>query len=394
MRSMGSWRRNLRCLNETLRLAIDSVRVYSVGDGWLEVAVTISVLTIVGARPQFVKAAVVSRAILDAPSIKEEILHTGQHFDSNMSDVFFEEMGIPRPAYRFDLGGGTHGQNTGRMIEAIEGVLLKSQPDVVLVYGDTDSTLAGSVAASKLGIKIAHVEAGLRSFNRAMPEEINRVITDHVSDILFAPSSVAVRNLANEGIVGEMVRVVGDVMFDAVKSFTGIARKRSSILTKLGLKPGGFVLVTLHRKENTDSKERLSAILSGLSSSVEDIVLPLHPRTRNRISEFGISCPKNLKIVDPIGYLDMLLLEANARLIATDSGGVQKEAYFNGVSCITMRDETEWTELVDVGANRLVGANADAIAEAIRSKPNMPEIADIYGAGDASVKIAQTLLRL
>jgi UDP-GlcNAc3NAcA epimerase len=351
----------------------------------------VKVLTVVGARPQFVKAAVVSRALLGFSGIKEEILHTGQHFDANMSDIFFDEMGIPAPQHRFDIGGGTHGQNTGRMIEAIEGVLIETRPDLVMVYGDTDSTLAAAIAASKLGIRIAHVEAGLRSFNRAMPEEINRVLTDHVSDLLFVPSQVAVRNLADEGVVGDKVRVVGDVMYDAVKLFTGIARKRSSILAQLGLSAGEFVLVTLHRKENTDHKERLSSILSGLSSSQGAVVLPLHPRTRRRISEFGISLPSNLKIIDPVGYLDMLLLEANASLIATDSGGVQKEAYFNGVPCITMRDETEWTELLDIGANRLVGANADAISAAIRSKPGMPEVTDIYGCGDASAKIAQIL---
>ncbi|MEA2882755.1 MAG: UDP-GlcNAc3NAcA epimerase [Bradyrhizobium sp.] len=337
------------------------------------------------------KAAVVSKALSGAPGLQEEILHTGQHFDANMSEIFFDEMGIPAPTHRLDIGGGTHGENTGRMIEAVERVLIGTRPDLVMVYGDTDSTLAGAIAASKLGIRIAHVEAGLRSFNRAMPEEINRVLTDHVSDLLFVPSAVAVRNLADEGVTGDKVRVVGDVMFDAVRLFTDIARRRSSILAQLGLSAGEFILVTLHRKENTDDRQRLSAILAGLSTSEEAVVLPLHPRTRKRIAEFEIRVPPNLKIIDPVGYLDMLLLEANANLIATDSGGVQKEAYFNGVPCITMRDETEWTELLEIGANRLVGANADAIAAAIRTRPAMPEVTDIYGSGDASIRIAQAL---
>ena len=349
------------------------------------------ILTIVGARPQFVKAAVVSRAIAQEDRLKETIVHTGQHFDANMSDVFFSELGIPAPGFSLGIGGGSHGENTGRMIEAIERVMLDDKPDVVLVYGDTDSTLAGAVAAAKLNIPIAHVEAGLRSFNRRMPEEVNRVLTDHASTWLFAPSQAAVRSLANEGITGESVQLVGDVMYDAVRAFTKIAGNSSRVMQELALDSGGYILVTLHRKENTDDRERLASILSGLQASTVPLVLPLHPRTRKRIEEHGLALPPSVRILDPVGYFDMLLLEANAKVIATDSGGVQKEAYFHGVPCITMRDETEWVELVDIGANRLVGADRDKIAAAIAAAQPIVGKKDIYGQGDASGQIAQFL---
>jgi UDP-GlcNAc3NAcA epimerase len=355
------------------------------------IVATRKILTVIGARPQFVKAAVVSRAIADHVSLEETILHTGQHFDTNMSAVFFDELGIPQPAYHLAIGGGSHGQNTGRMIEAIEATLMESRPDMVMVYGDTDSTLAGAIAASKLNIPIAHVEAGLRSFNRRMPEEINRIVTDHVSDLLFAPSQTAVANLAHEGIAGIKVKLVGDVMFDAVKVFTSIAREKSSILKTLNVEPGNYVLVTLHRKENTDDATRLSEILTGLSTSDHPVILPLHPRTRRRIAEHALAPSPHIRIVDPVGYLDMMLLEAHARVIATDSGGVQKEAYFHGVPCVTMRDETEWVELLEIGANRLAGANATKIAEAIAHPGVNPSVRSIYGDGTASLKIAEII---
>lgn len=354
---------------------------------------TKKILTIVGARPQFVKAAVVSRAIADTPGLAETIVHTGQHFDVNMSDVFFSEMGIPAPSFSLGIGGGSHGENTGRMIEAIERVMLEQHPDSVLVYGDTDSTLAGAIAAAKLNIPIAHVEAGLRSFNRRMPEEVNRVLTDHVSTLLFAPSASSVKNLVNEGVAEGSIHLVGDVMFDAVLAFTQVARKMSRIIGQLALSAGEYVLVTLHRKENTDDRDRLGAILAGLQASPVPVVLPLHPRTRKRLQEHGIQLPASLRVLDPVGYLDMLMLEANARVIATDSGGVQKEAYFHGVPCVTLRDETEWVELVDVGANQLVGADSGRIAAALTAAQPLHGGKNLYGRGDAATRIASVLSR-
>lgn len=347
-----------------------------------------SILSVIGARPQFIKAAVVSKAIAKRPSLRETIVHTGQHFDDNMSSIFFTELSIPQPAYHLAIGGGTHGQNTGRMIEALEQVMTELKPDYVMVYGDTDSTLAGSMASAKLNIPVAHVEAGLRSFNRRMPEEINRVVTDHLSDLLFAPSRTAVANLAREGIIGEKVKFVGDVMFDAVITFSSIAPHKSSVLNTLRLEPRSYVLATLHRKENTDDRARLANILEGLSLSSTRVVLPLHPRTRRRIEEHGIEIPSQLNIVDPMSYFDMMLLEMNARVIATDSGGVQKEAYFHGVPCVTMRRETEWIELVEIGANRLVDANSKLIAEAIANAAPAAQSRGLYGDGSAAEKIA------
>jgi len=346
------------------------------------------VAVIVGARPQFVKAAVVSRAFASRPGVTEVLIHTGQHFDRNMSDVFFEELGIRAPDYSLGVGGGSHAENTGRAMEAIEKVLLRESPDYVLVYGDTDSTLAGALAAAKLCIPIAHVEAGLRSFNQRMPEEVNRVLTDHVSRVLFAPTRAAVANLGREGIAGERVRLVGDVMFDAVRIYTRVAEARSDIMARIGLRKGEYVLATLHRQENTDDRGRLSAILGALAANDGPVVLPIHPRTKKRIAEFGIRVDPKVRLIDPLGYLDMMLITRNARMVATDSGGLQKEAFFHGIPCITLREETEWVELVEVGANRLVGADGEAIAEALRGRPPVPVPADIYGAGDAARQIA------
>ncbi len=349
-----------------------------------------------GARPQFIKAAVVSRAFQErADSISEAIIHTGQHFDANMSSVFFDELGIPVPKHNLGIGGGSHGQNTGRMLEKIETVLLEEKPDWVLVYGDTDSTLAGALAAVKIHIPVAHVEAGLRSFNRAMPEEINRILTDHASSQLFTPTDSATAQLKVEGIDDAKVHQVGDVMFDAAIYYGERALATSKIMLDLALEPKGFILATVHRAENTDDRVRLSAILNAFGASPIPVVWPIHPRTRKRIADFDLTLPDRIDIVDPVGYLDMVMLQKNARIIATDSGGVQKEAYFHGVPCVTLRDETEWTELIDIGANRLVGADASQITALLQT--TSLDLADTsarpYGDGHASEDIVHALRR-
>lgn len=351
------------------------------------------ILTVIGARPQFIKASVVSREFAKQ-GVVEEIVHTGQHFDVNMSDVFFEELEIPRPTHHLGIGGGTHGQNTGRMIEAIEKVLLVSRPDWVLVYGDTDSTLAGALAAVKLHIPVAHVEAGLRSFNRTMPEEINRVLTDHCATLLFAPTEVAVGHLAKEGIAGARVQRVGDVMYDAALFFGQKAEQGSRILDVLGLEPRQFVLATVHRAENTDNQDRLQAIFAGFREFGRPIILPLHPRTRGRLQSFDIPVPGNVRVVDPVGYLDMVMLEKNAALIATDSGGVQKEAFFYQVPCVTLRDETEWVELVQANWNTLAppGDGGEMAARMHRSLGTRGLPITPYGDGKAAAAILFGLL--
>lgn len=354
------------------------------------------VTTVVGARPQFVKAAVMSHAFSarnTTAGIEERIVHTGQHFDASMSDVFFSELGIPDPAHHLGIGGGTHGQNTGRMIEAIEKVLLDERPDWVLVYGDTDSTVAAALAAVKLHIPIAHVEAGLRSFNRRMPEEINRVLTDHASDLLLTPTAAATDNLAREGISGSAVRTVGDVMFDAALQFAARAEAESSVLERLGCKSGSYILATVHRQENTDSPELLADILSAFATAPLPIVWPVHPRTRRRLGEFGLSLPDTVIATEPLGYLDMVKLEKHAHLIATDSGGLQKEAYFHGVACVTMREETEWVELVAAGWNLLVPPGSGRLAEALATfAAPRDRDAGIYGDGQAANRIVDALL--
>jgi len=352
------------------------------------------ILTVIGARPQFIKAAVVSRAFAEhRPDVREILVHTGQHYDANMSDVFFDELNIPRPDHNLGIGGGTHGQNTGRMIEKLEALMLAEKPDWVMVYGDTDSTLAGALAAAKLHIPVAHVEAGLRAFNRAMPEEINRVMTDHVANKLFVPTDTAVKNLAAEGITGELVFNVGDVMYDAVLFYGDRAEQTSQILHQLNLSSKGYVLATLHRQENVDDRTRLANILQGFAASDIPIVMPLHPRTRRRLQEFGLSLPVSVKVIDPVGYLDMVKLEKHATLIATDSGGVQKEAYFHQVPCMTLRDETEWVELVACGANRLVGASVEAISNVILGNfiPFNGAVPYLYGFGNSGSLIVRNL---
>jgi UDP-GlcNAc3NAcA epimerase len=356
------------------------------------------VLTVVGARPQFVKAATVSRAFANCqPQVDEVIVHTGQHFDQNMSAVFFEEMRIPEPQYQLELGGLGHGAMTGRMMESIEAILQKEKPDWVLVYGDTNSTMAGALAAVKLHIPVAHVEAGLRSFNRAMPEEINRVVADHVSTLLFAPTEVAERNLANEGITGRKVVRSGDVMYDAALFYSALAT--GDAVRRLGLDPRGYFLATIHRAENVDDLQRLETIMRALGRCARElpVVLPIHPRTRKALAERGLMKlvdGERLRLIDPVGYLDMVQLEKDARVVLTDSGGVQKEAYFFGVPCVTIRDETEWVELVQAGANRLAPPNAvetivDAALAAMAQPLRAP--AGLYGDGRSADAIARTL---
>lgn len=348
------------------------------------------VISIVGARPQFIKAAMLSRAL--RPRCREILLHTGQHYDENMSRVFFDELELPEPDIYLGVGSGGHAEQTGRMMMGIEQVLLKERPDWVVVYGDTNSTLAGALAAAKLQIKVAHVEAGLRSYQRAMPEEINRVLCDHVSDALFCPTQHALNNLAQEGIY-KGVFVVGDVMADALFSFIQLApRKVNNPLAALGLKPRSYALVTVHRAANTDDVNRLTAILDGLNRLEMPVVFPVHPRTRKVIDTLNLKVGGGVHLVDPVGYLEMLLLESNADCILTDSGGMQKEAYWLGVRCITLRDETEWVETVALGWNKLVGADSAAIVDAVRNWRPSGERQPVYGDGRTAEKIAEILL--
>ncbi|MGB0800049.1 MAG: non-hydrolyzing UDP-N-acetylglucosamine 2-epimerase, partial [Planktomarina sp.] len=328
--------------------------------------------------------------VAQTENLSEVIVHTGQHYDANMSDIFFDELSIPKPAYHLGIGGGHHGQMTGRQLEQIEAVLLDEKPDQVLVYGDTNSTLAGALAAAKLHIPVAHVEAGLRSFNRLMPEEINRVLTDHVSDVLFAPTEVAVRNLANEGISGDKVKQVGDVMFDAALFYKPQSVAPSWFDAHPGLKDG-YVLTTIHRAENTDDPERLRRILQGLGDCGLPVVLPLHPRTRKTIQDLGITLPDTIKVFDPVGYLEMIFLQTSATVIATDSGGVQKEAYFHNVPCVTLRDETEWVELVKAGWNTICPPLTADIAGAISAAKRPDVQVELYGRGTAAQDIVDVI---
>ena len=350
------------------------------------------IVSIVGARPQFIKCAPVSRELR---RVHEEILvHTGQHYDHGMSEVFFEELAIPKPDYNLGIGSGTHGRQTGAMLGAIEDVLQKEEPDVVLVYGDTNSTLAGALAAAKLHILVAHVEAGLRSFDRRMPEEVNRVLTDHASDLLFCPTETAARNLAVEGVT-EGVFLVGDVMCDAMEYNRAIAEERSRVLEEVGVQPGGYLVVTVHRPSNTDSRENMAAIFGALGEAERPVVFPVHPRTRKYLGEYGLleRMPENVQVVEPLGYLDMLRLMAHAEKILTDSGGVQKEAYMLGVPCITLRENTEWVETVEAGWNVLVGAERESIIDAIRHFSPESQQKEIFGSGNASALIGEILTR-
>lgn len=343
----------------------------------------LKIASIVGTRPQFIKSAPVSRTLRECGH-RELLIHTGQHYDYLMSKVFFEELGISEPAINLGVGSGSHGQQTGRMLLGLEEVIKKQGPDWVLVYGDTNSTLAGALAAVKLHVPVAHIEAGLRSFNRRMPEEINRVLTDHMSNILFCPTQTSVENLRNEGI-NKGVHLVGDVMYDSVLHNIKLAEKHSDILEKLKLKHKNYVLATVHRAENTDEPERLNPIFHAfeqISQNGLPVIVPLHPRTKKSLKS------SKLSFIDPVSYLDMLVLEKNAQVILTDSGGVQKEAYWFEVPCVTLRDETEWLETVESGWNVLAGSNYDRIINAVEKAHPGRQVQDAYGNGRAAEQIA------
>lgn len=353
------------------------------------------ILTVIGARPQFVKAAALSREFAKHKNIEEIIVHTGQHFDVNMSDIFFEEMKIPKPKYHLDINSVGHGAMTGRMLERIEKVLLNEKPDLLLVYGDTNSTIAGALAAKKLHIKVAHVEAGLRSFNVEMPEEVNRILTDRISDYLFCPTQTAIDNLNNEGYKNIDTQIIksGDVMQDAATFYAEKSDEKSSVIDDNNL--GKYILATLHRADNTDDRHRLSNIVDALNeihSTICPIVLPLHPRTRAKLKDHDLKL--NVTLIDPVGYFDMIELIKNSSLVMTDSGGLQKEAFFFEKNCVTMRDQTEWVELIEVGVNVLVGADSAEIkkeAERMLTKSSDFTI-DLYGKGMACQNIVNYLV--
>jgi len=346
------------------------------------------IITVVGARPQFIKAAPVSKEL--RKYFNEILIHTGQHYDDNMSKIFFEELGIPKPDYNLNIGSGNHGKMTGEMLGKLEEIYLKEKPDCILVYGDTNSTLAGALAASKLLIPVIHVEAGLRSFNKSMPEEQNRILTDHISKLLLVPTKDAEKNLEKEGIKNG-VHNIGDVMYDAVLMFKEKSKIKEKLLEKIGVKKNEYILATIHRAENTNNIERLKNIIEALNESSATIVLPLHPRTKKFIEEYGLNFAEDIKVIEPVGYLEMLMLEGNSQKIVTDSGGVQKEAYFMSKPCITMRDETEWVETVDVGWNVVVGTDKAKILESIKNFNPKNEQPYIFGDGKASEKIVELI---
>jgi UDP-N-acetylglucosamine 2-epimerase len=346
------------------------------------------VVSIVGARPQFIKAAVVSRALRQSHT--EILVHTGQHYDYEMSQVFFEELGLALPEVNLGVGSASHGQQTGQMLAKIEAVLLAERPDWLVVYGDTNSTLAGALAAAKLHHKVAHVEAGLRSFNRAMPEEINRVVTDHLSDLLFCPSQTAVDHLAREGI-SRGVYVVGDVMADVLNYARQHLRQQGDRLSHFDVSPNRYLLATVHRAENTDDPKRLTNILTAFNQVNEPIIFPVHPRTRKVIDRLDFRLGAQVRLIEPVGYLDMISLAQSARLILTDSGGLQKEAYWLKRPCLTLRDETEWVETVAAGWNILVGADCQRIIEIVETLKPPSEQPSLYGDGQAALKIGQIL---
>jgi UDP-GlcNAc3NAcA epimerase len=376
----------------------------------VEAAVVTRIVTVVGARPQFVKAAVISRLIRSgeyAAALSEYLVHTGQHHDENMSEVFFREMRIPRPDINLGVAGGTHGHMTGGMLVKIERVLLDTKPDLVLVYGDTNSTLAGALAAAKLRLPVAHVEAGLRSYNKKMPEEQNRILTDHLSAYLFSPTERAVRNLATEGIVDRrgnsaptsdapLLANVGDVMLDASNFYRKLASERPErerMVNRLGLADRSFRLLTLHREENTDDHNRLRAIFGAINAADDTpTVFPVHPRTRKRLQICGIGLKSHIRAIDPVGYLDMLELEQSCEMVLTDSGGVQKEAFFFSRPCVTLRDQTEWVETVKSGWNTLAGADAGKIAEALSARKAPSSKDNLFGDGDAGRKVLDLIL--
>lgn len=367
------------------------------------------IATIIGARPQFIKAAAVSRTINDynrstpqALHLTEFIIHTGQHYDEGMSAIFFRELEMPEPEYNLGVGSGSHGKQTGKMIAGIEEILLKESPDLVMLYGDTNSTLAGAIAAAKLYIPIAHVEAGLRSYNRRMPEEINRIVADQLSHLLFCPSQVAIDNLKAEGIPPQVrghsmielspgVYNVGDVMADALQFASAKASTGSDVLNRLSLSPKSYFLATVHRAENTEDGQRINNILSAFDALDKTVIFPVHPRTQKLLKEIAYQPPNNVKLIEPVGYFDAVALEKAASMILTDSGGMQKEAYWLNVPCVTLRDETEWVETVENGWNVLSGADSDRIIAAVRDF-KMPAInPPLYGDGHAAEKIIQII---
>ena len=363
------------------------------------------IVTIIGARPQIIKAAALSRAIKEryADRIQEIIVHTGQHYDGNMSQVFFDELGIPKPDYNLHVGSASHGVQTAKMIEGIEQILLDEKPDYIVLYGDTNSTLAGAVAASKIHVPIVHIEAGLRSFNKSMPEEINRIVCDHCSTLLFTPTRAGFDNLVKEGfkannegpytIDNPKVYHCGDIMYDNSLHFSAIADQKADLLSRLGLKGKPYVLATLHRDSNTDQPERLHAILDAFTELSKDItiVLPMHPRTRKKATDFHAD---NVRVIEPVSFLEMIQLEKHARLVMTDSGGVQKESYFFKKPCVILRPETEWVEIVQTGAATLVDADYDKIIVTSRHYLQHPpmDFPDIFGDGHAAEFMLQSML--
>ncbi|HNQ95239.1 MAG TPA: UDP-N-acetylglucosamine 2-epimerase (non-hydrolyzing) [Anaerolineales bacterium] len=348
-----------------------------------------TIVSIVGARPQFIKAAPVSRALTS--HFNEVMIHTGQHYDYEMSDLFFKEMDMRQPDFNLGIGGGTHGAQTGMMLIELEKVMSSVKPDCILVYGDTNSTLAGALTAAKAGTPLAHVEAGLRSYNRAMPEEVNRVLTDHVSTWLFCPTDVAVQNLKKEGIV-KGVHQIGDVMYDALLHNLEIAREKSQILARMSLKKGEYALATVHRAGNTDNRNNMQSILDALGSLPTRVIFPVHPRTRKRIEEWELAVNSNVSLIEPLGPLDILQLLENANCILTDSGGMQREAYLLGARCITLREETEWVETVSAGWNSLAGVDAKRIRALYETWKPAGERPLLYGDGRAAEKIVQILV--
>jgi UDP-N-acetylglucosamine 2-epimerase len=346
------------------------------------------ILSVVGARPQFIKAGPLSKEL--GKKFKEVLVHTGQHYDYGMSPVFFKELSIPKPNYNLNVGSGSHSGQIGRMVVELTKVVSKEKPGIILVYGDTNSTLAGSLVAAKFNINLAHVEAGLRSFNKNMPEEINRIVSDRLSQFLFCPTKTAVENLKKEGVKGGIF-YTGDVMYDALWENRKIADKKSSILARLNLKPRSYLFAPVHRAENTDIKKNLENIINAFGKSGDLIIFPIHPRTKKALRKFGIKNHENIKLVEPLGYLDSLKLQANSKKVLTDSGGVQKEAYILKIPCLTLRKETEWVETVKDEWNILVGAEEKNIIKAIRGfSPKGPQH-NYFGSGDASEKITNIL---
>ena len=346
-------------------------------------------ITIIGARPQFIKSAVLSKALLDEKKFNEIIIHTGQHYDSNMSDIFFKELKIPKPKYNLNINSSSHGEMTGKMLTEIEKILVNENPDGVIVYGDTNSTLAGALAAKKIEIPVFHIESGLRSFNIKMPEEINRILTDNISDLLFCPSSVSINNLKNEGFVNKACKFidVGDIMYESVKLFSDF---------KINIPYDNYILTTIHRPENTDNENKLNNICNALNilSKNNLILFPIHPRTQNKLKEFNIELSDKIIILPPKGYIEMLTMLDSSQLVLTDSGGLQKEAYFKNKYCVTVREETEWRELVDEGVNIITGDNQNKILKAVEMFQNKKDILQkpIYGSGDTSKKIIKEMI--